>query len=62
MYKKDMEQIQNPTMGATINNESKATHNRSLRTTNPFLVICTEKQYSKNVSMDAFDNNTKLKN
>ena len=29
--------------------------------TNPFLVICKEKQYSENVSIDAFDNNTRLK-
>ena len=36
--------------------------NRRLRTTNPFLVICMEKQYSENVSIYAFDNNTRLKN
>ena len=41
----NMEQAQNPTMGATINNESTQ-QNRRLRTTNPFLDICTEKQYS----------------
>ena len=35
---------------------------RRLRMTNPFLVICTEKQYSENVSIDVFDNNTWLKN
>ena len=55
------EQAQNPTMGATINNES-IQRNRLLRTTNPFLDICMEKQYSENVSIDAFDNNTRLKN
>ena len=32
--------------------------NRRLRTTNLFLVICTGKQYSESVSIDAFDNNT----
>ena len=36
--------------------------NRRLRTTNPFLVICTDTQYSVNASIDAFDNNTRLKN
>ena len=36
--------------------------NRHLRTTNPFLVICTEKQYSGNVSIDGYDNSTRLKN
>ena len=36
--------------------------NRRIRTTNLFLVICTEKQYSKNVNIDAVDNNTRLKN
>ena len=30
------------------------------RATNPFLVICTEKQYSENDNIDAFDNNTRL--
>ena len=36
--------------------------NRRLRRTNPFLVFCMEKQYSENVSIDAFDNNTRFKN
>ena len=49
----NMEQTQNPTMGATINTN---------RTTNPLLVTCPEKQYSENVSIDAFDNKTRLKN
>ena len=35
--------------------------NRPLRTTNSFLVICMENQYSENVSIDAFDNKTRLK-
>ena len=57
----NMEQTQNPTMGAqsTTNQQQQ---NRRLRTTNPFLVICMEKQYSENVSIDAFDNYTRLKN
>ena len=58
---RNIEQTQNPTMGATIDNESTRAELR-LRTTNPFRVICTEKQYSENVSIDAFDNNTRLKN
>ena len=49
----NMEQIQKPTMGATINNNRTAALER---------VICLEKQYSENVSIDAFDNNTRLKN
>ena len=56
----NMEQTQIPTMGATINNESTTT-DPPLRTTNPFLVICMEKKYSENVSVDAFDSNTRLK-
>ena len=39
-------------MGATINNESTTNQqqqNRRLRTTNPFLVVCTETQYSENL-------------
>ena len=50
-----MEQTQNPTMGATSNND-KQQQNHRLRTTNPLFVICTEKQYCENVSIDAFDN------
>ena len=50
---------QNSTMGSTTNQQQQ---NHCLRTTNPFLVICMEKQYSENVSIDAFDNNTRLKN
>ena len=29
---------------------------------NPFIVICMEKQYSENISIVVFDNNTRLKN
>ena len=60
----NMEQTQNHTMGATSNNESTANQqqrNRHLRTTDRLVVICTEKQYSENVSIDAFDNNKRLK-
>ena len=50
----NMEQTQNTTMGqqSTTNQQQQ---NRPLRMTNPFLVICTEKQYSENVNIDAFD-------
>ena len=56
----NMEQAQNPTIGATLNNLSTITE-RPPSYDNLFLVICTEKQYSENVSIDAFDNNTRLK-
>ena len=44
---------------STTNQQQKSRH---LRTTDPVLVICTEKQFSENVSIDVFDNNTRLKN
>ena len=53
-----MEQTQNHTMGATTNHQQR---NRRVWTTNLLIVICTEKQYSENVSIDAFDNNKRLK-
>ena len=46
-------------MGATINNESTKTEPP---TQNDLpLPVSMEKQYSKNVSKDVFDNNTRLK-
>ena len=50
----------------TLQREQQSTANqqqqkRRLRTTNTFLVNCMEKQCSGNVSIDAFDNNTRLK-
>ena len=56
----NMEQTQTPQwkQQSTTNQQQQ---NRCLRMTNPFLVICTEKQYSENVSKDEFDNNTRLK-
>ena len=61
MYKKTWKKHRTPQweQQSTTNQQQP---NRPLRMTNPFLVICTEKQYSKNVSIDAFDNNTRLKN
>ena len=50
-----MEQTQSPIMGSTINIQQQ--QNLRFRTTSPFLVICMEKQFSENVSIDAFDNN-----
>ena len=34
--------------------------NQQNKQTNHFLVVCTEKQYSENVSLYVFDNNTRL--
>ena len=57
MYNKTWNKHRTPQLEqqSTTNQQQQ---NRRLRTTNPFLVICTEKQYSVNVSIDAFDNNT----
>ena len=53
----NMEQTQNPTMGATINNRTAA-----LERPTPFLLFVWKSQYGENVSVDAIDNNTRLKN
>ena len=52
----NMEQTQNPTRWSS--NQQRINNNR---TDKSFLVFCMEKQYSENVSIDAIDNNNRLK-
>ena len=61
MYNKTWNKRRTPELEqqSTTNQQQQ---NPRLRTINPFLVICTEKQYSENAIIDAFDNNIRLKN